>query len=64
MLQFQPVNNKGLFNSLRPCRGVQPCAPTREIPNLTPKSPLHSVERGLETRLFSPSLRSGEGGGG
>jgi hypothetical protein len=33
-----------------------------KIPNLTPKSPLHVVERGLETPLFSPSLRSGEGG--
>jgi hypothetical protein len=33
-----------------------------KIPNLTPKSLLHNVERGLETPLFSPSLRSGEGG--
>jgi hypothetical protein len=35
-----------------------------KILNLTPKSPLHVVERGLETPLFSPSLRSGEGVGG
>jgi hypothetical protein len=27
-------------------------------------SPLHNVERGLETPPFSPSLRSGEGVGG
>jgi hypothetical protein len=27
-----------------------------KIPNLTPKSPLHVVERGLEPSIFSPSL--------
>jgi hypothetical protein len=32
-----------------------------KLPNLTPKSPLHVVERGLETPLFSPSPLRREG---
>jgi hypothetical protein len=35
-----------------------------KIPNLTPKSPLHNVERGLETPLFSPSAAQWRGGWG
>jgi hypothetical protein len=36
--------------------GVKPVRACLKIPNLTPKSPLHVVERGLATPLFSPSL--------
>jgi hypothetical protein len=34
--------------------GITPARGYLKIPNLTPKSPLHVVERGLETRPFSP----------